>query len=84
MGHHILMIKFLTIITNRWNWIITIISDDEDYEPPTAAVPAVATDKWDGEDSDDDNIKDAWDAVSVLVNSVDILFRYIMFHLTTQ
>lgn len=37
--------------------------DDEDFEPVVAAVGA-PTDKWDGEDSDDDKIKDAWDAAS--------------------
>ena len=38
--------------------------DADDYEPPAAgAKEAAATDKWDGEDEDDD-IKDAWDADS--------------------
>lgn len=38
--------------------------DDEDFEPDKPAkVAAVRTDKWEGEDSDDD-IKDAWDAES--------------------
>ncbi len=37
------------------------LSEDEDFEPVVAAVGA-PTDKWDGEDSDDDKIKDAWDA----------------------
>ncbi len=39
------------------------IADDEDYEPPAAAIPSVPKDKWEGEDSDDDNIKAAWDQV---------------------
>jgi len=39
--------------------------DDEDYEPPAAGAPAVVPkDKWEGEDSDDDNIKAAWDQES--------------------
>lgn len=38
--------------------------DDEDYEPPAAAIPSVPKDKWEGEDSDDDNIKAAWDQES--------------------
>jgi len=41
--------------------------DDEEFEPEAAAPAAVgvnlASDKWDGEDEDDD-VKDAWDAES--------------------
>jgi len=41
--------------------------DADDYEPPAAgsggASKVVATDKWEGEDEDDD-VKDAWDADS--------------------
>ena len=38
------------------------ISDADDFEPKAAADRG-ATDKWDGEDEDDD-VKDAWDAES--------------------
>jgi hypothetical protein len=37
-----------------------VFADDEDFEPPTAS--GGPTDKWEGEDSDDDKIKEAWDA----------------------
>lgn len=38
--------------------------DADDYEPPAPGKAAVAaTDKWEGEDEDDD-VKDAWDADS--------------------
>jgi len=37
--------------------------DAEDFEPELAPKPVVKTDKWEGEDEDDD-IKDAWDAES--------------------
>jgi len=38
--------------------------DADDYEPPTAPSKVVpSTDKWEGEDEDDD-VKDAWDADS--------------------
>jgi len=39
--------------------------DDEDYEPEVATnhtgAAAVVSDKWDGEDEDDDDLKDNWD-----------------------
>jgi len=40
--------------------------DDEDFEPEVGAGnnAAKVSDKWDGEDEDDDNIKDDWDADS--------------------
>lgn len=34
--------------------------EDEDFEPSYA--PGAPVDKWDGEDEDDDDIKDCWDA----------------------
>jgi len=37
--------------------------DDEDYEPAPFEAGATVTDKWDGEDEEDD-VKDAWDADS--------------------
>jgi len=43
--------------------------DADDFEPDSAAAPAILpSDKWDGEDEDDD-IKDAWDAESEEENS---------------
>jgi len=35
--------------------------DDEDYEPSEAAVTTSVGDKWDGEDEDEDGLKDNWD-----------------------
>jgi len=37
--------------------------DDEDFEPETNVAAVKVSDKWDGEDEDDD-VKDAWDADS--------------------
>lgn len=39
------------------------IPDADDYEPPARSNAPIVTDKWDGEDEDDD-IKDAWDKES--------------------
>jgi len=40
--------------------------DDEDFEPEVGGAnnAGKVTDKWDGEDEDDDNVKDDWDAES--------------------
>jgi len=46
-------------VTMADNW------DDEDFEPEVGGGKAPkVTDKWDGEDEDDDNVKDDWDAES--------------------
>ena len=60
---------YLTV--NIIETIYTFFVDDEDYEPPAPGAPAVVPkDKWEGEDSDDDNIKASWDQVSLKLNDL--------------